>query len=55
MNVNGELSLDEAKRVAVLGGEAAISAVVPALRTLYDEIRRLEIERDAREIRNGPR
>lgn len=42
MPINDGLTLDEAKRVAVLGGEAQVELVVPALLALYDEVRRLE-------------
>jgi len=44
MGNDGVLTLDEAKRVAVLGGEAPVSRVVEALSRLYDEVRRYEVE-----------
>lgn len=44
MDVNGTLSLSEAKQVAILKDRAPIGEVVAALDVLYLEIRRLETE-----------
>lgn len=42
MPIQGKLTLDEAKRVAVQGEDAPIGLVVMALDTLYEAIRAAE-------------
>lgn len=46
MDIEGNLSLDEAKRVAIQKDRAPIGQVVAALDTLYKGVRDLENQRD---------
>lgn len=47
MDINGTPSLEESKRICAMKGHAPIEQVVGAMQVLYDELRRLENERDA--------
>lgn len=46
MDINGELSDDEAKQVAVMGDNAPAGQVLPAIKKLYLMVRALENARD---------
>ena len=54
MDVNGKLSLEEAKRVAVMGPRAEAGKILGALDTLYVSIRELENQRDAHLFAKAP-
>lgn len=55
MNIDGELSLEEALKYAAMRGQMPAQFVLPVVDVLYDEVRRLQNARDAHLFAEQPR